>query len=188
MTIQERNTLALNYSKLLHKLIHNNFKNNKYYEHVELFQIGFLAILKALNDWKKELVMSTELDKFIATYIIHAIRWQLSIEKQQHDIDFTALDTEDNPIIPSFNVVTIQNILKKLMKHCLTHEEISLIDLYYGLTGPSHSLSELASSRNCSRENIRLKIQAAIRKLKYGNSNKTKLSIKQELLKELGKL
>lgn len=193
MTIEERNTIAMSCVNLIHTIINNNFNNIINYEHDELFQVGFLGLLKAINEFKKDIITvpGSEFSKFAATHIINSIRWFLADDYRQYGYFNSNNDIFSEPIIEndivedlatSFQKINkIHDKLNELLYKKLTKDQASLIKAYFGIDGPALSLNDIAQRLDVTRERIRQKIDVAIRKLKYGNNNQVTNSIKKEL-------
>lgn len=179
MTIAERNKIALSYTGLIHKIVSEDFKQ---YEHDDLFQIGFLAVLKAISEHAQDLCAA-----LVSSYIRNNIKWYLINDYRITHFDADKVNDEYIPdsLEDKIDFKQMQITLDKLLRHCLSYSQANLIKLYFGLDGRSRSLADMAQIMHCSREHVHQKIHEALRKLKYGNSNKKKRSIKNDLLKEL---
>ncbi|MFW9899881.1 MAG: sigma-70 family RNA polymerase sigma factor [Candidatus Thorarchaeota archaeon] len=186
MTIEERNEIAMAYTKILYKILYDDFKE---YDQEELFQIGFLAILKAISTYKKKINIDNDPDfrAYVAAHIRNNLKWAIVDEYRKTHIDNNILLDLYIPekIKDESQLDKIFDLLNKLMSQCLTYAEINLIKLYYGFDGKSRSLKDIAEIMHCTRACISLKLKKAINKLKFGNSNKQRLALKKELLKEL---
>lgn len=176
MTIEERNEIALSYCGLLRTIIKEDYA--KFDCKDDLFQIGFLAILKAVSDSSEE---KDNPASFVRKYIKDNLNWFLADDYRTTHFD--SCDLYDDKI--QKDITKIQYVLDKLFRQCLTYVQINLIKLYYGFDGKARSLSDMAEILQCSRENVRLQLNTALRKLKYGNSNQRTRELKHKLLKEL---
>lgn len=186
MTIQERNKIALSCVGLIHKIISTDFKRR---DHDDLFQIGFLAVLRAISKYSKGIIINDDPDfrSYVAAFIRNHINWYLIEEYRETHIDYNGTLDESyvNDIKIKLDFEKIKILIDKLMMHCLTYSEANLLKLYFGFDGKARSLKDMSEIMKISRERVSQLLNVAIRKLKYGNSNRKTRDLKNKLLKEL---
>lgn len=178
MTIAERNKKAMQNIGLIYTIISEDYAN--YTDKNDLFQIGFLGLLKAVSDEPEQFTS-------YAVHCIHnSIKWYLADEYRSTHFDADKL----NDVQTFENKTNFEEIcfkLDKLLRRSLPWAQINLLKLYYGFDGKSRSLADMAIIMNCSKEYVRQQLEQALRRLKKGYANKERRLIKNELLKELKK-